>query len=69
MLSITETGVVRHTGPCVHHAVPRPRRSEAQEALAQLSEYLELLAKTDLKTARRLRKARDTLAIVVATAY
>lgn len=69
MLSITDAGVVRHTGPCVHHAVPRPRRSEALEALAQLSEHLESLAVSDIEAARQLRKARDTLAIVVATAY
>ena len=31
--------------------------------------HVRALAKADLKTARHLRKARDTLAIVVATAY
>ena len=69
MLTVTLTGQVRHSNPSIHHAVPRPRRSDAEAALAALSAHLEALAKVDLGAARRLRKARDTLAVVVATAY
>ena len=69
MLTTAGAGLVRHTNQSIHHAIPRPRRSEAEAALAQLSGHLEQLAKTDLGLARRLRKARDTLAVLVATSY
>jgi hypothetical protein len=69
MLRLTDAGTVRHTAPGIHHAVQKPKRSEAEAAIAQLSEHLERTAKYDLNTARWLRQARDTLAVVVATAY
>lgn len=69
MLTVTPTGLVQHQATNIPHHVQRPRRSDAQAALAVISAHLEALAKVDLKTARHLRKARDTLAIVVATAY
>ena len=69
MLRLTDAGTVRHTSPGIHHAVQKPRRSEAEEAVARLSEYIEAVAPSDYVTARWLRQARDTLAVVVATAY
>ena len=69
MLRLTDAGTVRHTAPGIHHAVQKPRRSEAEAAIAQLSEHIEAVAPGDLVTARWLRQVRDTLAVVVATAY
>ncbi len=69
MLRLTDAGIVRHHTPGVHHAIQNPRRSEAEAAVARLSEYIEAVAPGDIITARWLRQARDTLAVVVATAY
>ena len=69
MLYTTDAGQVRHRSAGIHHAIPKPRRSEAESALVLFSEYLESLARTDLRAARKLRKARDVLAVVVNTAY
>lgn len=69
MLRLSDAGQVRHVTPGVHHAVLKPRRSEAEAAVARLTEHLDRLATYDRATAKWLSDARDTLAVVVATAY
>jgi len=67
MLIVSPAGQVQHTRPSVRHDVRRPGRREAEAALRTLSEHLESLK--DYRTARSLRRARDVLTLVVATAY
>ena len=69
MLRLTDAGTVRHTAPGIHHAVQKPKRSEAEAALVMLDEYLAPLSTDGGPRAAKLRKVRDTLAVVVATAY
>lgn len=69
MLTSPSTGVVLHTAPAAHHAIRRPSRTEAHQALVDLTVHLENLSTQDYMAAHELRKARDILARVVHTAY
>ncbi len=69
MLRITDAGTVRHNLIGLHHAVQKPRRSDAEAAINHLSDYIEAVAPGDRVTAAQLRQMRDTLAVVVRTAY
>lgn len=69
MLRVTDSGLVRHRQPGTHHDVHKPRRSDAEAAVNYLTRYIADVAVDDPVTARWLSDQRDTLAIVVATAY
>jgi hypothetical protein len=69
MLATTEAGIVRHKNSMIHHNVRRPNRREAEAAMAVVSDAIERAAANAQGNAAELRTARDTLALVVSTAY